>query len=277
METAGFLPEQWTAKTIDAAENELVCWNAFDTDQWRTDLKKGARLYIPMTAHITAIEVVVGTIGSAASASTDITSGQTAKYIDINQWYEVPHDLDEMSDLQTQVAWQGKVQKEQGYAIAKVMDTSINALFSALGTTKGSDGQTLDDDLLLDMVETLNSADVPQSDRSLITDPSGLRDLMAFDKFISSLYAKTGAVTTGVIGQTVYGATVRITNNLTAATKGSYAVLAHKDALGGISQMRTAWKEEQKAYHITRYNIEALWGVKELRDTYGVNFYTRAA
>ncbi len=277
METAGFLPEQWTAKTIDAAENELVCWNAFDTDQWRTDLKKGARLYIPLTTHITAIEVVIKTIGAAASTSTDITSGQTAVYIDINQWYEVPHDLDEMSDLQTQVAWQGKVQKEQGYAIAKVMDTSINALFSTLGTTVGSDGQTLDDDLLLDITETLNEADVPQSDRSLIIDPSGLRDLMAFDKFISSQYTSVGAVTSGVIGKNLYGATVRVTNNLTAATTGSYAVLAHKDALGGISQMRTAWKEEHKSAHITRYNIEALWGVKELRNTYGVNFYSRKA
>ena len=275
METAGFLPQQWTAKTIDAAENELVCWDAFDTDQWRTDLKKGARLYIPLTTHITAIEVVVGTIGSAASASTDITSGQTAIYIDIDKWYEVPHDIDEMSDLQSQVSWQTKVQKEQGYAIAKRMDTSMNALFSSLGTTSGSDGQTLDDDLLLDLTETLNEADVPQTERSLIIDPSGLRDLMAFDKFISSQYTSTGAVTSGVIGKSLYGATVRVTNNLTAATTGAYAVLAHKDALGGISQMQTAWKEDHKSYHITRYNIEVLYGVKELRDTYGVNFYSR--
>ena len=185
METAGFLPQQWTAKTIDAAQNELVCWDAFDTDQWRTDLKKGARLYIPLTTHITALEVVIGTIGAAASVSKDITAGQTAVYIDIDNWYEAPHDVDEMSDLQSQVAWQSKVQKEQAYAIAKQMDTSMNYLFSTLGTTACADGTTLDDDLLLDMVETLNEADVPTSERSLIIDPSGLRDLLAFDKFIS--------------------------------------------------------------------------------------------
>ena len=275
METAGFLPQQWTAKTIDAAENELVCWDAFDTDQWRTDLKKGARLYIPLTTHITAIEVVVGTIGSAASASTDITSGQTAKYIDIDKWVEAPHDIDEMSDLQTQVSWQGKIQKEQGYAIAKYMDTVINTLFSSLGTTACSDGTTLSDDLLLEMTETLNEADVPNSERSLIIDPSGLRDLMAFDKFISSQYTSTGAVTSGVIGKSLYGATVRVTNNLVASAIGAYAVLAHKLALGGISQMQTAWAEDHKSYHITRYNIEALFGVQELRDSYGVNFLTR--
>ncbi len=275
METAGFLPQQWTAKTIDAAENELVCWDAFDTDQWRTDLTKGARLYIPLTTHITAIEVVVGTIGSAASASTDITSGQTAKYIDIDKWIEAPHDIDEMSDLQTQVSWQGKIQKEQGYAIAKYMDTVINTLFSSLGTTACSDGTTLSDDLLLEMTETLNEADVPNSERSLIIDPSGLRDLMAFDKFISAQYSTIGAVTSGEIGKSVYGATVRVTNNLVASAIGAYAVLAHKLALGGISQMRTAWAEDHKAYHITRYNIEALFGVKELRDSYGVNFLTR--
>jgi hypothetical protein len=51
--------------------------------------------------------------------------------------------------------------------------------------------------------------------------------------------------------------------------------MAHKKAIGGIAQMRTAWAEEYKTYHLTRYNIEVLYGASELRDAFGVPFYTR--
>lgn len=278
VDTAGFLPELWSAQVIDAMQNELVCWDAFDTGRWRSGLKKGDKLYVGMTTHITALEVVIGTIGSAASASKDITSGQTAKYITIDQWYEAPHDVDEMTAMQSQLDWPGNIRKEQAYAIAKNMDTYINALFSTLGgsSVKGTDGVAIDDDLLMDITETLNEADVPKSDRSLIIDPSGLRDLMSFDKFISAQYTNIGAVNSGVIGNSpIYGAMVRVTNNLTAATTGAYAVLAHKQAIAGIKQMQTAWMEEHKTYHITRYNQEVLYGASEFRDDFGVPFYTR--
>lgn len=282
-DTAGFLPEQWSAKIIDAMQNLLVCWDAFDTDQWRTDLKKGDKLYIPMTTHIAALEVVIGTIGAAASVSKDITSGMTAKSITIDQWYEAPVDVDEMTALQSQVDWAGEIQKEMAYAIAKNMDTYINTLFYSLGgyttTGYGSDGQTLTDDLLLAIKEVLDEADVPQDgNRSLIIDPSALVDLLKIDKFISTQYATAGKIEKGVIGSSpIYGCTVRVTNNLKAATTGAYGVMAHKKAIGGISQMQDTWREEHKAYHITRYNQEVLYGAGELRDDFGVPFFTRKA
>jgi|SRR5574343_238450 hypothetical protein len=275
-DTAGFVPEVWSNKIIDAMKNVLVCWDAFDTDQWRSDLKKGDTINIGITNHVTATEVVVGTKAS----SLDIATG-SKKQLTVAYWYEAPVDIDYMTIKQSQLDWAGQAQREAAYAIAKRMDTTINGLFSALNgsSVHGSDGQELTDDILLALFEKLNEADVPFEGRSLITDPSGITDILKVDKFIAAQYANnTGAVNNGIIGKSpIYSCTVRVTNNLTAATIGSYGVMAHKDAIMGVSQMEPAWTKDYPDLHLTRYSAEALYGVLEKRDDFGIPFYTRHA
>ncbi len=275
-DTAGFIPEIWSNKVIDAAKNVLVAWDAFDTTEWQTELKKGDTLNLGITNHVTATEVVVGT----KAASQNIATG-TLKQLVINLWYEAPVDVDYMTLRQSQIDWASQAQGESAYAIAKRMDTSLCALFQYLNgdVVKGSDGEAIDDDLLLEVKELLDEADVPMDDlRSCIVDPSGLVDILKVDKFIAAQYVNIGAVSNGKIGRTpIYGCLVRVTNNLSAASTGAYAVMAHKRALAGASQMEPSWTKEYEDLHLRRYASEALWGVKEVRDDFGIPFYTRKA
>ena len=276
-DTNKFVPKLYCQRVIDAAKKELVAWDAISSE-WRNDLVKGNILYIPKTNAITATEVVVGTKG--ASLNPFATDAAT---LTINQWYEAPVDIDYMTLRQTQADMEGAAAREAAYAIDVKMDTSVCTLFSSLGgystSAYGADGQTLTDDILIYLKETLDEADVPMvtADRSLICDPSSLADILKIDKLVAADYVKIGAVTNGVIGNSVYGCTVRVTNNLVAvsAGTGSYGCMLHKRAIASAAQIDTAWVKEYEDLHLRRYHSESLWGVIKAQDTFGIPYFTR--
>jgi hypothetical protein len=272
-DTAGFVPELWQQKTVDEVEKILVAMDAVDFQGFKIGLKMGDTINIPVFNNVTATEVVVGTKAS----STDIATGSEIQLV-MNQWYETPIDVDDMTMKQSQVDWPSKARSKAAYSIRVQIDTSVCTLFQSLNGSSvyGSDGQPLDDDIMLYLMETLTESDVPlDNGRSLVTDPSGLIDILKIDKFLSDQYGKKGAVVNGIIGQSVYACTVRITNNLVATTTGSYGVMLHKDAIAGCVQIETPWTKKFEELHNTRFQHEALWGVKELRDSFGIPFYTR--
>jgi len=272
-----FVPKLYCQRVIDAAKSELVAWDAISSE-WRNDLVKGNILYIPKTNTVTASEVVVGTKGAALNPMN--TTGVT---LTINQWFQAPVDIDYMTLKQTQVDAEEIATTEAAYAIKVKMDSTVCALFSSLGgystSAYGTDGQTLTDDILLYLKETLDEANVPMvtADRSLICDPSALVDILKIDKLVAADYVKIGAVENGIIGNSVYGCVVRVTNNLTAASTGSYGVMLHKKAIASAAQIDTAWVKEYEDLHQRRYHSEALWGVVEAQDTFGIPFFTRKA
>lgn len=275
-DTGGFVPEVWTNQVIDEMQKNLICWSSFKTELG-SGFKKGDTFYFPKTTHVTATEIVIGT--KATSTNPFNTSKGT---LSVSNYYECPVDIDYMTAFQTQAAMDTFAAIEAAYGVALQIDTSVNTLFSSLGgystSAYGSDGQEFTDDIMHYLYETLLEADVPwDGNINLIGDPSMLIDLLKWDKIVAAQYGSIGSVSNGTIGKNVYGATVKITNNLTAATTGSYGVLAHKDAIAGVMQIKTPWKKEFEELHQTRYQAEALWGVAEYRDDFGVPFFTRKA
>jgi len=275
-DTMGGVPEIWTNLLIDAAQKELVAWDA-TTHKWEIGRKRGDTVNIPVTVHTSAAtEVVVGT-----KASSDTIAGTKLQLV-MDKWYEKPIDVDTMTLEQSQIDWEAECKKEAEYAIRVTIDTSVCTLFSTLNSNsvQGSDGSEVTDDLLIDIMELLDEADVPRDgDRFLIGDPSMIADMMKYDKFVSSLYVQQGAVENGTVarGHPIYGCHVRVTNNLVGATTGAYAVMMHRTAIGGALQLNIPWTKPFEELHQVRYQHEALWGVLEARDDHGIPFYTRKA
>ena len=165
------------------------------------------------------------------------------------------------------------------YSILKKIDSTVGALFSALtgSAVHGSDGQTFTDDIFITLTETLDEADVPMENRSLIGDPSMRADMLKIDKFIRTDYVRTPVVATGQIG-VIYDAAVKITNNLTAASTGNYGTLAHRDAIGVVIQKNPRSKAWDMGYKfLTKIICDCAWGCAEIRDTFGIAFYTRSS
>lgn len=272
--TNKFIPEIYLNQVIDAAKSNLVNLDAVNTE-WTAGKLKGNVFYITKTNIVTASEVVVNTKGSALNPFN--TTGVT---VTMNQWFQAPIDIDDMSEWQSHIAVEAYAVKESAYAIALAIDTYVSSFYSTLNadTVLGSDGSAITDDILITAMETLDEADAKRDGgRSLILDPSGVADMMKFDKFVSADYVSLGAVANGVIGKNhpIYGCTVRVTNNLTAATTGNYQVMLHKDAIAAKVQMENAWVWAYKDLHTTRYHSEALYGVSEAQDAFGIPFYSR--
>ena len=275
-DTAGFVPEQWSNLLIDTMQKNLVAWDASD-HSWQIGKGKGDTVNIGITNHVTASEVVVGTKAS----SLDIAQGSKKQLI-MDQWFEAPIDIDDMTNFQSQINWANEVRMEAECSIDVKIDSTVAALYSALNSSavQGTDGDEVTDDLLLDIMELLDEKDVPRDgQRFLIIDPSAVVDMLKYDKFVSTHYVDMGSVENGTVanGHPVYGAAIRVTNNLTAASIGSYAVMIHRKAIASGLQINTPWMKPFEELHQIRFQHEALWGVLEVRDDFGIPFYTRKA
>jgi hypothetical protein len=277
-ESYEYIPQQWSAKIIEAVQSNLVCVGAVNTT-WKTEIAKGDKVWIPVGSGLTSGHVDV-TADMGGNMNTNF--GAAAVYITIDKWDECPVQIDDGTKAQTQVTdLVAVLGKRAGYELAKAIDTDVNSMFygggtGLTGTWAGSDGQTFGDDLLIALMEGLDEADVPRTDRSLIVDPSCLADMYKIDKFVHKDYNQT---LTGEIGRTPYGDTILITNNLTAVGgTGNYGALIHKDAIGlALQQTPTIENFRWALRHSDVINVSAIWGCDVLRPTFGNYFFTRKA
>ena len=269
--TAKFIPEVFSKDTLMHVKSNLVCANLFNTD-WKNDLRMGYKVSIPVFSEVSTTEVTPGTEPTVADAA----SGTPAS-ITVDNWYEASVEISDLMKIEQNADYLKGAAEACAYAIAKKIDTSIGVLFSTLGGSSvyGSDGQTFSDDIFIDLVETLDEADVPDDGkRSLIGDPSMRADMLKIDKFVRTDYVRE-TVTNGKIGQ-LYNVGVYITNNLTATTTGNYGVLAHRDAIGVVIQKEPRSRIWDLGYKfIQKIIVDSAWGADEIRDTFGKSFYTR--
>ena len=273
-DTNKFVPEQFSKNVLVAVKSNLVATPRFN-HSYEKDLVKGDILYIPLTNTVTATEITVGKelVDSNAFNTSAVT-------LSIGYYYGAKHTIDVMTRRQSQVDVYSAAEVENAYAVEKAIDSSVCALFSALGGSSiaGADGSAWTDDILIAAVEYLDEADAPEKDRVWISDPSTKADIMKIDKFTRQDYFAADAVPTGTFRKDIYGAPLLITNNLTAYSTGSYGVYAHKDAIAiAISENPNSFMVEQKELHQVLLETDALWGVVELRDTFGYPIYTRLA
>ena len=268
-DAAGFVPELWSKNVLDAIHSKLVIVPRVD-HTWEPELTKGDTMNVGILNTVVATEVTIGTEGVVKDHAT----GDKLQIV-IDQYFEAPVVIDDMTNLQNQVSLRGKAERESAYAIAKRMDTSLADLFDNFSLTRGTDGSKVTDTVLIQCVEDLDSADVPDDQRVWIFDPSVKADLLTFDKFVRLDYIRTPVVPTGQFGD-IYGAPIFITNNLTVNSVGNDAVYMHHDALAIIAQetMRADFVPQPLKHQIT-INTTALWGVLEMRNTFGVGISTR--
>ena len=274
LDTNKFIPELFSRNVLKAVKNKLVTVSAVN-HSYEKELVKGDTLYITRTNTVTATEITIGTEGVQKNPFNT-----TAVTLTVNQYYEAPVTIDYMSRRQSQVDLVGEAEDESAYAIAKIVDTSVCDLFSALSgsTGYGTDGSAITDSVLISAVEELDEADAPDENRVWIFDPSAKADLMGIDKFVRVDYGYGEQVPTGTFRKDVYGAPVRITNNLTVNSTGNYGVYMHRDAIAiVISERLDVDRVDQPLKHQLIVNTSALWGVIELRDTFGMPILTRLA
>lgn len=269
------VPEIWSAKFLEFTKSGLIALQVCNST-WGAELSKGDKLWITLMSEPTVADVDVTTDGVLTNMNTDFFG--TAVSITVDKWKECPVMIDDSSKKQTQIPnlLEQKV-KDAAYAWNKTVDAEAASLFSSFTSTwAGTDGQTFTDDLLLDIMEGLDEANIPEQ-RALVGDPSVISDARKIDKFMTFDYSTNPLRAAGYRGRIdAYDLPVFYTNNLTAATTGNYCAVLHKDAIGvGMqSPMNVeAWRESRR--HSDVINTSGFYGIDVLRSTFGAYFYSR--
>ena len=296
---ANFIPEMWSDEVIGAYKANLVLANL--VTRMPHNGKKGDTIHIPN-----------GTRGSASvkAASTQvtlITATEGVTDISINKHYEYSRLIEDIVAVQALDSHRGFYTDDAGYALAKQVDSDLHTQFESLqgggaaGTGAwaaaviGSDGSTAYDQTantntgngaaitdagLRKIIQTLDDADVPLSERYLVIPPVEKKNLMGLSRFTEQAFVGEGGmantIRNGLIGD-VYGVPVYVSTNCATETAADTSTLYrigalfHKSSIALVEQMgvrtQTQYKQE---YLADLFTADSIYGFGELRNDAGV-------
>jgi len=288
-----FIPELWSDEVLGSYKKNLVLANL--VSRLNHNGKKGDTVHIPIPTRGTA------SVKAAGNQVTLIAATDTEKQLTIDKHYEYSRLIEDILAKQGLSSMRAFYTDDAGFSLSTQVDTDLwtasynlqggNGSATDFGTDAviGSDGTTLFDAsadnaaALTDagirtVIQTLDDADIPMSDRFLVIPPVEKKNLTGIARFTEQAFVgETGngnTIRNGLIGD-IYGVPVYVSTNSPTDTDGSQearaCLLAHKSALAVVEQMavrsQTQYKQE---YLADLFTADTIYGVGELRDDAGV-------
>lgn len=269
---ANYIPTIFSKEVQASVESMLVCGNLVDRT-YESQAKAGGNVIEVAKLH----EITANAVNTAADA-TLYDSIQNRCLINLNQYYDIGVAVDDINQLQTNPKYFDKVRDKLAYGLAKQIDTNVAAYFNDFSQTVGTEGTALTADVMLAAYEYLNSADAPATDRCWIFDPESITDLLKIDMFVRMDYVGDTVMKTGFTGRQILGSPVYITTNLEAINTSYHgACYMHRDALALVVQMQPKFETARLPLrHSDAILGLTVFGIEEMRDTFGVWIKTRS-
>lgn len=291
---AVFIPELWSDDVIAAYKKNLVMGNL--VTKINHVGKKGDTIHIPKPGRGSA------NAKAATAVVTLNTDTATEVQISIDQHYEYSRLIEDIASVQSIDSFRAFYTNDAGYALATAVDDRLWAQLETLqgggaigtgtwtGAVIGGDGSTaytganestLTDAGIRKMIQTLDDADVPQTERVLVIPPVERNTLMGISRFTEEAFVGEAGpgntIRNGMIGD-LYGIQVYVSSNSpTGQGSDRVGVLLHKDAIVFVEQMsvrsQTQYKQEFLA---DLFTADTIYGSGELRDDAGVTFVVPA-
>lgn len=266
---AVFIPEVWSNDILRIVEASLVIGPR--VHNYSADVKNmGDIIHVPSISEIAA---------AAKSSGTDVTSTANTEseiQIAIDQHWYTSVKIEDILKIQSKADLMSEYTEAIGYGVSKKMDATLAALAAGFSQTVGTANTALTDANILRAIQYLDDANAPLSNRHFIIKPSAKKDILTLDKFV--LFQNTGAINgssrvlNGNLGE-IYGVEIGVTTQVTqsASPIANENMLFHRDAIGLATQesvrVQSQYKLESLAWLLV---ADAIWGVKEMRDTFGV-------
>jgi len=260
---AAFIPEVWSKDVLAAVGKNLVMANL--VARFDADVKKGDILHVPTLTNLAANNKVADnevTLNAPTESEVDIS---------INKHKEVSFVIEDIAEIQSNQDLMARYTEKAGYAIAKAIDDDLMALYSGLSQSVGTGGADLDEDDILSAKEYLDSADASREGRSLVIAPSQENVFLKIDRFTrQDTMGPNDYIKNGQIGK-IHGFDVYATNNVVVASGTTYNLAFQRDAFALAMQMQprvqAQYQQEKLGWLVT---VDVIYGVAELRDTFGV-------
>lgn len=301
---AAFIPEIWADEVIASFKENLVL--APRVTQFNHQGKKGDTINVPNFARGAA---------SAKAAETEVTliantEGNTP--ISINQHWEYSRMIEDIVATQQLDSYRMAYTDDAGHSLGKLVDTYLGWTMQNLqggtaptfeadnsyaandfgGAAKiGGDGDTtydgsadnstdITDAGIRQMIFTLDDADVPQSERSLVIPPVCKKDMLGIARYTEQAFVGEGgsanSIRNGLIGD-LYGIPVFVSTNLATNTEGSVdaraGLMFHRSAIALATQLDVRVQTQYiQQYLGDLFTADTLFGAAELRNDAGIVF-----
>jgi len=269
---ANYIPTVWSKEVQAAVEDALVVAPLCDRRYDKYAAGGGNKIVVPVLSNLSA---------SAFNAAADIsltTTTEAAVNIDIDKRYYTAYAVDPYTQVQDALDYLSLGKNKAVFALAEQMDTSLATLFSSFTGTTGTEGTAITETNIIEAYEVLNEGNAPFQDRAWVFDPESITDLLGRDFFVRMDYVPDSVVNNGFQGRAILGAPVYMTNNLPAVNTNYHAAAyLQKEALALVTQIMPKVTMERFPNRLS-WGIAciALWGVKEMRDTFGCWIKTRS-
>jgi hypothetical protein len=228
-----FVPELWSAGVYRYFEKQLVLKPFFD-DYSSLVQGKGDTLHIPTVQE-------VASASKGANASVDYTANvETTISLSIDEHKYAAKLFEDIAMVQSNEQLFDKYAQSMAYALAKAVDTKIEALLQTIGTTQNlAANNSMSNADVETALGTLMSNDIPADECAFFVNPLIYADLLNAKAFVASgssngvgFGADNAAMNTGQVGM-LFGIPV-MTSSLIPTTSSSgieAAYLVHKSAI----------------------------------------------
>ena len=255
-QTSQYIQEAWT-KEIEQPFDKVLQIAKLVQDRSGLISEGGDVIRVPFTAGVDA---------RAKSASTNITydSPEGAPIaINIDKHYYVGVLIEDIAKIQSNYNLKAAFQQRMSEALARQIDTDLQALYSAAGTSV-SGGAAIDDADILAVVAAFDAANTPESGRRGVIGHYTKQDLLGINKYTA--YDQTGKTgkavdgTSGLVGS-VYNMDLYHSGNVPTSTTGRN-LFFHKEAITKAVQQKPKFEME--------YSVDALGWKTALHTVYGI-------
>ena len=293
---ANFIPELWSDEVIAGYKKNLVLGNL--VTKINHSGKKGDTIHIPAP--------VRGSANAKAANTQVVLQGDTHSVVNlsIDKHYEYSVVIEDITETQALSSLRRFYTDDAGYALATQVDDDLFTIMEGLqGGTVGGSGAALWEKAVIGghgatlytgnssnatditdagirrMILTLDNADVPMDNRSLVLPPIAMNDMLGINRFTEQAYIGDGsAIKTGKIGS-IYGIDVYISSNCPSINSNAQRVglMIHKDAVALVEQLSVRSQTQYKQEYLgDLFTSDTIYGVGELRNDGGVAFVVPA-
>lgn len=292
VDTGRFVPEIWIDEVIATYKKALVLANLIR--KVNVEGKPGDAVNIPGYVRGSATAKTANTaVVPEALTTTGLGAGVQ---VSLNQHWYWSRLIEDIAQVQSKQSLRSIYTEDAGYTLAKKIDSVLHDLASGwqsgAGTATydkaviGSDGSTnytsgannaapITDAAIRKVIQTLDDADVPMENRSLVIPPVARNTLMGLARFTEQAFVGdaggANTIHTGRLGN-VYGVEVYVSSQCPTATGGArIASLFHKDASVLCMQQAVRMQNQYKLEALgTLLVADTIFGCAEYRDAAGV-------
>jgi N4-gp56 family major capsid protein len=277
-----FIPEIWSGDALIERESQLVFGNLIDR-RLESQLSVGDTIHVPSISNLGAARTkttngavtFVTVTETMAQAGDDGFDGVTVT-VTTHDYNAIA--VESIAKLQTNRDLMSAYASKMGYSLALAFDDVIAGYVDNFSNTVGALAVELNPDDVLDAIQSLDDADVPQNERYMVVSPAQAIAFLKYDRHVHKDYESVHGMVEGKPGlDRSYVTSIldvpiwKSTNVEGTNSAGHDNGLFHKEAITAIMQMSpTSHSAFDIDYLADKIVMEQVYGSSEQRDDHGV-------